>query len=255
MAAEEAPYQTFASLYDELFDGELYLDWADYVKKQVPAGKILDLGGGAGRLAVLLAQAGYQVDCLDLSAPMLELAQEHAAEAKVDVRLLQADIREFSDWEEKYPTIVSFADTFNYLPSVEEFKAGLTQAYNHLEDGGTFLFDVITPKMVTESYDNFCYNNDDDPDKIFMWTAYPDVESGGYAVDHDLKFFLYREDIDAFKMVREVLHEVTYDMAFYKKALKEAGFLDIKFTADFGQKKADKKDERWFISCKKGESK
>ncbi|MCO0832632.1 class I SAM-dependent methyltransferase [Fructobacillus sp. W13] len=255
MAAEEAPYQTFASLYDELFDGELYVDWADYVQEKTPAGKILDLGGGAGRLAVLLAQAGYQVDCLDLSAPMLELAQKHAEEAKVDVRLLQADIREFSDWEEKYPTIVSFADTFNYLPTVEEFKAGLAQAYAHLEDGGTFLFDVITPKMVKESYDNFCYNNDDDPDKIFMWTAYPSEEENDYSVDHDLKFFLYQEDIDAFKMVREVHHELTYDRDFYEAALKEAGFENITFSADFGKKEADDEDERWFISCQKGASK
>ncbi|MBS9335416.1 class I SAM-dependent methyltransferase [Fructobacillus sp. M1-13] len=250
MAEEEQPYQTFASLYDELFDGELYEDWAAFVKAQVSAGKVLDLGGGAGRLAVLLAKAGYQMDLLDLSAPMLELAQEHAAAADVDLRLLQADIREFSDWEEKYPAIVSFADTFNYLPEKEDFLAGLKQAYDHLEDGGTFLFDVITPKMVNEDYLDFCYNNDEDPDKIFMWTAF--VEEGQNAVDHDLKFFLYQEDVDAFKLVREVHHEKTYEMAQYLEMLQSVGFESVLAKADFGQKDADDSDSRWFFICKKG---
>lgn len=251
MASEEQPYQTFASLYDALFDGDLYLEWAEFVKENVPVGKILDLGGGAGRLAVLLAQAGYQVDLLDISAPMLTLAQEHAADAKVNLRLLQADIRDFSDWEERYPAIVSFADTLNYLPGPADFEAGLKQAYEHLEEGGSFLFDVITPKMVNVDYDNFCYNNDEDPEKIFMWIAYFGEEPD--SVDHDLKFFLYDERLDAFKLVREVHHEQTYPLADYLAALKRVGFTRIQALADFGEKKADDGDSRWFFICQKGE--
>lgn len=251
MAEEEQLYQTFASLYDELFDGELYLDWADFVKANIPAGKVLDLGGGAGRLAVLLAKDGYQVDLLDLSGAMLSLAQEHAQEADVDLRLLQADIRDFSDWEERYPAIVSFADTLNYLPGPADFEAGIRQAYEHLEAGGTFLFDVITPKMVNVDYDNFCYNNDEDPEKIFMWTSFFGEEEN--SVDHDLKFFLYDEKLDAFKMVREVHHEQTYPMAEYLAVLERVGFKNIQVSADFGRKQADEEDTRWFFSCQKGE--
>ncbi|MBS9337823.1 class I SAM-dependent methyltransferase [Fructobacillus parabroussonetiae] len=253
MAEEEQPYQTFASLYDELFDGQLYDDWADLVKEQVPVGKILDLGGGAGRLAVLLAQSGYQVDLLDLSSSMLSLAQDHAADAAVDLRLLQADIRDFSDWEERYPAIVSFADTLNYLPSRDDFLAGIRQVYEHLEDGGTFLFDVITPKMVNVDYEDFYYNNDEDPEKIFMWTAFFGEEEN--SVDHDLKFFLYDEKLDAFKIVREVHHEQTYPLAEYVAMLKEVGFTKIELGADFFKKEADENDSRWFIRCQKGATK
>ncbi|MBS9336308.1 class I SAM-dependent DNA methyltransferase [Fructobacillus papyrifericola] len=250
MAKEEQPYQTFAELYDELFDGQLYEDWAKLVKDRIAPGKLLDLGGGAGRLAVLLAQTGYQVDLLDLSAPMLGLAQDHAAAAAVDLRLLQADIRDFSDWEERYPAIVSFADTLNYLPSKEDFLFGIQQAYEHLEEGGTFLFDVITPKMVNEDYADFYYNNDEDPEKIFMWTAFFGEEEN--SVDHDLKFFLYDEGLDAFKLVREVHHEQTYDMADYLAMLKEVGFTNIQVGADFFKKEASAEDSRWFFQCQKG---
>ncbi|CAK1228465.1 Ubiquinone/menaquinone biosynthesis C-methylase UbiE/MenG (UbiE) [Fructobacillus cardui] len=245
-----APYQTFASLYDNLFDGDLYVDWQHYVEDHLPTSKILDLGGGAGRLAVLLAKKGFTVDLLDMAPAMLSLAQKHAEEANVDLRLLEADIRDFSDWEEKYPAIVSFADTFNYLPGKADFQAGLKQVYNHLEPGGTFLFDVITPYQVNVLYDNYCYNNDDDPDQIFMWTSFPGEEKN--SVDHDLKFFLYNEDIDAFNLVREVHHEQTYDMAYYQKALRKAGFDQVEISADFGRKTADDQDDRWFFVAHKG---
>ncbi|MDF7637690.1 class I SAM-dependent methyltransferase [Leuconostocaceae bacterium ESL0958] len=250
MTDSTANFQTFASLYDALFDGDLYLDWLDYVQANSQPGPVLDLGGGAGRLAVLLAKAGYQVDLLDQAPAMLALAATHASAAGVDVSLLEGDIRDFSDWTARYPLIVSFADTFNYLPNQDDVLAGFRQVYDHLSPNGTFLFDVITPEQVNVGYDNFCYNNDDDPEKIFMWTSFPAAEEN--AVDHDLKFFLYDEQIDAFHLVREVHHEQTYALATYRALLAEAGFTDIRVSADFGRKEADDQDNRWFFQAQRG---
>ena len=131
-------YSTFAAKYDQLFDQEMYRAWADFVTSQTQPGDILDLGGGAGRLAVLLAQRGYQVDVLDMSAEMLTLAQQHAAAAGVDVNLLQADMRDWSDWQKTYPTIVSFADALNYLPTLADFQATIREVAAHLEKAVSF---------------------------------------------------------------------------------------------------------------------
>jgi len=131
-------YSTFAEKYDTLFNDEMYYAWAGYVVNNTQPGRILDLGGGAGRLAVLLSQQNYSVDVLDISTEMLSLAQKHAADSDVDVKLLQADMREWSDWELRYPTIVSFADALNYLPNLVDFKATIRQVYDHLEAGGQF---------------------------------------------------------------------------------------------------------------------
>ena len=152
-------YSTFAEKYDQLFDSELYQEWVDFVTKNSKATSIMDLGGGAGRLAVLLAQLGYTVDVLDLSPEMLSLAQKHANDANVDLSLLQADMRDFSDWKKEYPIIVSFADALNYLPNLSDFKLAIQQVYDHLAVGGQFLFDVITPYQVNVLYDNYYYNN------------------------------------------------------------------------------------------------
>lgn len=242
-------YSTFAAKYDQLFDQEMYRAWADFVTSQTQPGDILDLGGGAGRLAVLLAQRGYQVDVLDMSAEMLTLAQQHAAAAGVDVNLLQADMRDWSDWQKTYPTIVSFADALNYLPTLADFQATIREVAAHLEKGGQFLFDVITPHQVNVGYADYYYNNDDDADNIFMWTSYP----GGAAnsVDHDLKFFVYDEQIDGFKILREIHHEQTYDLATYERELRLAGFEQIAVSADFGNSTIDDATDRWFFKAVK----
>ncbi|CAK8054647.1 class I SAM-dependent DNA methyltransferase [Eupransor demetentiae] len=243
-------YTTFAAQYDALFDPELYQDWAAYVERLSQPSKMLDLAGGAGRLAVLLAQQGYQVDLLDLSPDMLALAQKHAQAADVDLRLLEGDMRDFSDWTERYPLIVSFADSLNYLPSKPDLMAALEQVYEHLEEGGRFLFDVITPYQVEVGYDNYYYNNDDDPENIFMWTSFPGENKN--SVDHDLKFFVYDEELDAFKLLREVHHEQTYTLKDYLKCLKKVGFKDVKVSADFGRAAADDEADRWFFEARKG---
>ena len=242
-------YSTFAEKYDKLFNDDMYQSWATYVEKNTKPGRLLDLGGGAGRLAVLLSQKKYKVDVLDISTEMLALAQDHAREADVDVNLLQADMREWSDWQYSYPTIVSFADALNYLPNLEDFKATINQVHAHLETGGQFLFDVITPYQVNVLYDNYFYNNDDDEDNIFMWTSYPGEEKN--SVDHDLKFFVYDESIDGFKILREIHHEQTYQLDIYQRELLAAGFTNITISADFGHKEINDTTERWFFKAVK----
>src|SRR2546426_2222380 len=48
-----------------------------------PPARVLDIGGGAGRYAIWLAQRGYEVTLVDLSAHLVEEASRHAAEAGV----------------------------------------------------------------------------------------------------------------------------------------------------------------------------
>lgn len=242
-------YTTFAAKYDQLFDSDMYQDWLLYVREHTTATSVLDLGGGAGRLGVLLAEHQYQVTVLDLSPDMLSLAQMHANHADVDLTLLQADMREFSDWSTTYPLIVSFADALNYLPTIADLEAALFQVFDHLTDGGMFLFDVITPYQINVGYDNYYYNNDDDPENILMWTSFAGDEIN--SVDHDLKFFVYDETIDGFKIMREIHHEQTYNLATYQQLLQKVGFKNIEVSADFGRDEIHEDTTRWFFKAVK----
>lgn len=57
-------------------------------------GRLIDLGCGTGRLAVPLAQAGWRVLGVDLSAEMLAVAREKAAAAGVAVEWMRANLAE-----------------------------------------------------------------------------------------------------------------------------------------------------------------
>ena len=56
-------------------------------------GRALDLAGGRGENAALLALAGWTVTMIDLSDVALSLARKRSVELKAGVRLVQADAR------------------------------------------------------------------------------------------------------------------------------------------------------------------
>lgn len=245
-------YQTFAKLYDDLFDEAAYADWFQYATKFIKNkdGKLLELAGGAGRLAIQLKQAGYDdISVLDLSTEMLALAAQHAQEAELDLPLIEGDMREWSDFDERFATITSFADSFNYLANEDEILMAFKQVAEHLEDGGQFLFDVISPWQTDVYYPGYIYNWHDD-ETAFMWSSYG-VEEQPHTVEHELTFFVYNEDIDGFQQLQEVHTERTYSLDTYKRLLTEAGFTNIEVTADFGRAEVTDESPRWFFNATK----
>lgn len=245
-------YQTFAKLYDDLFDEAAYADWFQYATKFIKNkdGKLLELAGGAGRLAIQLKQAGYDdISVLDLSTEMLALAAQHAQEAELDLPLIEGDMREWSDFDERFATITSFADSFNYLANEDEILMAFKQVAEHLEDGGQFLFDVISPWQTDVYYPGYMYNWHDD-ETAFMWSSYG-VEEQPHTVEHELTFFVYNEDIDGFQQLQEVHTERTYSLDTYKRLLTEAGFTNIEVTAEFGRAEVTDESPRWFFNATK----
>ena len=245
-------YQTFAKLYDDLFDEAAYADWFQYATKFIKNkdGKLLELAGGAGRLAIQLKQAGYDdISVLDLSTEMLALAAQHSQEAELDLPLIEGDMREWSDFDERFATITSFADSFNYLANEDETLMAFKQVAEHLEDGGQFLFDVISPWQTDVYYPGYMYNWHDD-ETAFMWSSYG-VEEQPHTVEHELTFFVYNEDIDGFQQLQEVHTERTYSLDTYKRLLTEACFTNIEVTADFGRSEVTDESPRWFFNATK----
>jgi ubiquinone/menaquinone biosynthesis C-methylase UbiE len=245
-------YVTFAKLYDDLFDESAYAEWLKYAMNHIknPDGALLELAGGAGRLALMFKAAGLQdVTVFDLSEEMLALAAKHAQEAKVDLPLIQGDMREWSDFEGRFMTITSFADSFNYLANEEETLMAFRQVAEHLEDGGQFLFDVISPYQTDVVYPGYMFNWHDD-ETAFMWSSYG-VEDSEHTVEHELTFFVYNEEIDGYQQLQEIHTERTYDLATYQRLLVAAGFSDITVSAEYGDAQVADDTKRWFFSAYK----
>ena len=78
-------------------------------------GRALDLGCGAGRNAIWLAQHGFAVDAVDLSSTALDWARERAESAGVDVRFTQGNIFEVDDTFTGYDFVYD-SGCFHHLP-------------------------------------------------------------------------------------------------------------------------------------------
>lgn len=64
------------------------LDWLD----RIPVGRALDLATGTGRNALALAQAGFEVDALDISTVALDRARTEAGRRGLPIRWVEADL-------------------------------------------------------------------------------------------------------------------------------------------------------------------
>lgn len=109
---------------------------------------VLELACGTGSILKQL-QPDYEVTGLDLSAPMLEVA----AEKVPDVRLIEADMTQFS-LGERFDVILCVYDSINHLLDFAQWQAMFARAHEHLEDGGIFVFDINTERKLAAKIDH-----------------------------------------------------------------------------------------------------
>lgn len=106
--------------------------------------RVLDAGCGTGTLAMMLADAGYRVSGIDLSAAMLDVARAKDPERRVT--WTEGDVSNFDLGSECFDVITCVGDTLNHLARIEEWAATFRSFQRHLRPGGALFFDVMTPK-------------------------------------------------------------------------------------------------------------
>jgi SAM-dependent methyltransferase len=134
--------------YDEAFGitGEKEAEW--YLSKaRAFGGPVLDLACGTGRMALLLARAGFEVTGIDSSPGMLnQFGRRLAAEpleTRQRVRLGNQRMRGFS-LERRFNTIIC-CDAFFHNVTVEEEMDCLGCVARHLSSTGRFVFNLTNP--------------------------------------------------------------------------------------------------------------
>lgn len=152
--------------YEDLF-GEVYLRaWASATTPEETAreiagivrllglperASILDLCCGYGRIAIPLAQRGYQVTGLDLSETLLARASADASAAGVDVRWVHGDMRQIP-FEAEFDAVINIFTSFGYFESDDEDERVLREVHKALRPRGLFLLDFINREWVVRHY-------------------------------------------------------------------------------------------------------
>jgi len=73
---------------------------------KLPVGKALDVACGAGRMSLLLAQAGFQVDAIDISHEGLSQPRQKAEDQGVDSNWKEHDLDEPYQFDSDYDLII-----------------------------------------------------------------------------------------------------------------------------------------------------
>jgi ubiquinone/menaquinone biosynthesis C-methylase UbiE len=107
---------------------------------------VLELGCGTGRITAAIADAGYRIVGLDISAKMLERAIEKRnalrREAKDRVQFVRRNMTEF-ELGEKFRTIVIPFRPFQHLLEIEQQMNCLHCVRRHLAPGGHLIVDFF----------------------------------------------------------------------------------------------------------------
>lgn len=109
--------------------------------------KVLDLGCGAGRHALILAKMGFQVTGVDQSAKLLSVAESEAKKNGLQAKFIKDDIRTVP-FSEKFNLILNVFTSFGYFESDEDNFALFTNVEKLLSEDGVFVFDFLNAEYV-----------------------------------------------------------------------------------------------------------
>jgi D-aspartate ligase len=118
---------------------ELAARWVDPIEKESGA-RALDVGCGAGHMAVALAKHGYSVSAIDRSAAMVELTLRNAKEEGVSnhVRPSMGDALDLEFPDSTFSVVVALG----VLPWLSEPRRALEEMTRVLRPGGLILVNV-----------------------------------------------------------------------------------------------------------------
>ncbi len=243
------PYAKFSQVYDLMGADRHSAKMVDYTFKifrrfNIKAVCGLDLCCGTGTAISLFLDQGLQTSGLDQSASMLAVAAKKLKGHKV--KLYQESLPKFKILQtsdshkiQKFDFITCFYDSLNYLKNSKELKTAFRSAYNHLNPGGWFIFDMNTSAALKILWGGQVYADARD-DLAWVWrnTYHEKTQS---ATCHTT-FFVKRGKM--WERFDEEHIERAYDNNTVLKLLREVGFQVKGFYRCFSFEKPKKRSYR-----------
>ena len=148
-------FNLYAKYYDLLYADKDYSEEVNYIDQLIKKfgnsmeKSILDLGCGTGIHANILTEFGYTVDGVDMSAEMVERAnQKYSSNDRL--RFFTGDITSYRN-DENYDVVISLFHVMSYQNSNKELLGAIQTAFEHLKPGGLFIFDYwYGPAVLTD---------------------------------------------------------------------------------------------------------
>jgi SAM-dependent methyltransferase len=225
MVKANRPYTLLAKYYDQIFP--FARSWGEPARQRL-LGPILprlesacDLACGTGTTALTLAGKGIKMFAVDLSPVMCRLAREKARRARLPLCVLKADMRAFR-LPEPVGLVSCEFDALNHVPRKADLALVAKAVARALRPGGYFYFDVNNRLAFEKVW------------PLTWWIEKPGVAMvmhGGYDRPRDRAWSdveLFIRDGSCWRRRHEHVEEVCWTSAEIRRALREAGFGQVR---------------------------
>ena len=212
-------YAHLGHWFEYLNDDCGYEKWSQYLISKLGAFTLdngLDVGCGGGWFTRAFEKHGYCMTGMDISAQMLDFAQEQAWKDGLRSTYILGDITKTKP-PKRFDFVTAINDCVNYIPK-EKLRAALKNVHSALKKKGIFLFDVSSERKFREKIANtVCADDRDD----VTYLAFNKTD--GDRVTMDVTLFVKRKD-GAFDRLDERHEQYIYSEQELLIALEECGF-------------------------------
>ena len=237
-------YDKFAEVYDKITPEYFHAEYYNFILKilkemNYKPKKTLDLACGTGRLAKIFLDEGYDIEGLDISEKMLEIAKKRG------LKVYQSNMVDFN-LGKKYDLIVCTYDSLNYILQEDSLQKCFNSISKHLNQDGVFIFDMNSQFKINKILPQYKADYYDFGDAELIWLN-----------SHEPSFWfgeiiLFKKTNDGkYERYYEKYIERAFELNTTKKLLKEANFEILETYSDFEFNKIKKDSKRWFFVTKK----
>lgn len=183
--------------------------------------RVCDLACGSGETALDLARSGLEVHAVDLSAVFCRAVRAKARRAGLRIAVHCADMRDFVLPDPVDLVLAEFA-ALNNLADRSDLPRVFKAVSRALASGGSFLFDVNTPLALRTQYDQTYWFEG----PAFKLAQRGSLEADGRRARLDFEWFVPARR--SWRHVRETLWNVCWTDAEIRRALRAAGFSQVR---------------------------
>lgn len=253
MDSKASQFNDLAPHYDELMNMVPYCQWVEYVMllfsfvEHMPR-HVLDCACGTGNVSFELAKENLVVTGVDLSAPMIKVAQDKAAlcTPPLPVQFMQADLTNF-DLGQTFDSATCLYDSLNYILDAQALQAAFERIAAHIEPGGVFVFDMNSEYALQS--DLFSQSNRDPRQHLhYDWQANYDAATRVCSVKMKFVRTLPNGTRQTF---HETHHECAYALADIGTMLQAAGWQLLNTFDAYTLNRPHGRSERWFFVARR----
>lgn len=136
----------YAEYYDAIYSDKDYKLECDFLEiifrkhSSTPIHRVLDVGCGTGGHLIQLAQRGYGIVGIDVSEPMVNIAQKKIEKQSLTAKTCVMDVRKLS-LNETFDVVICMFAVMNYLTENDDLIKTFANLREHLKLGGLLIFD------------------------------------------------------------------------------------------------------------------